>query len=402
MTVAAPTEPPSLPAHIAERLGELQFRVQTGRLRHWQRDVRDTLQRAGLGEGFTDAEWAETPWYGPLEQWLAPDSRVSDILINGPGRDIIIVEGGQRMNTSVILHEEWVRWTQHQLLLRGGFVTHQAPDDWRTCEGGTTHALIGSADRRLRFAVTRPPATPDGPTIAVRLLPPRWRTLDDMVHTEEGVLPRAAAEMLIDALRHGVTVLVAGETGSGKTTLTAALLQAIGEEKRVVIIEDARELPPVADSIAIEVLRSGMTFPQCVRLTLRQRPDLIVLGEVRGAEALAMLQAAATGHPGIGTIHAPDCDSALRNLERMACEEGSVPPQIVRGMIASATVPIIVCHIGRYGGRRRVGQIVEVQATSGGQSGDKYPINILWNFDTRSGRVERVGNVNRPWGRGRY
>ena len=217
-----------------------------------------------------------------------------------------------------------------------------------------------------------------------------------------GVIPRPAAELLLDALRHGVTILVAGETGSGKTTLTAALLQAIGEERRVIVIEDARELPAVADSVAIEVLQSGMTFAQCVRLTLRQRPDLVVLGEVRGAEALAMLQAAATGHPGIATIHAPDCDAALRNLERMACEAGETPPAIVRGMIASSTVPIIVVHIGRYGGRRRVGQIVEVQVDSGGQSGGKYPANILWAFDPRADRLTRVGNIGRPWGRGRH
>jgi Flp pilus assembly CpaF family ATPase len=291
---------------------------------------------------------------------------------------------------------------QRQLLLRAGLVMPEAPDDWRTSDGSCAHALIGSADRRLRFAVTRPPATPDGPTIAVRVLPTCWRTLDDLVHQDAGVIPRLAAELLLDALRHGVTILVAGETGSGKTTFTAALLQAIGEEKRVIVIEDARELPAMADGITIEVLQSGMTFAECVRLTLRQRPDLVVLGEVRGAEALAMLQAAATGHPGIATIHAPDCDSALRNLERMACEAGGSPPGIVRAMIASSTVPIIVAHIGRYGGRRRVGQIVEVQVDTAGQSGNKYPANILWAFDTRTDRLERVGNVGRPWGRGRH
>ena len=73
----------------------------------------------------------------------------------------------------------------------------------------------------------------------------------------------------------------------------------------------------------MEVLRSGLTFSDCVRFALRQKPDLIVVGEVRGPEALAMLQSAATGHPGICTIHAPDTQAALKNLERMACESGS-------------------------------------------------------------------------------
>src|SRR5262249_27347731 len=156
-----------------------------------------------------------------------------------------------------------------------------------------------------------------GPTLALRILPRRWRTLDDLI--QEGVLLRPAAELLLAALRRGVTVLVAGGTGSGKTTLTAALLQAIGEERRVVVIEEARELPDLTDSIALEVLRSGLSFSGCVRFALRQKPDLIVVGEARGPEALAMLQAAATGHPGIGTIHAPDIQAALKNLERMAC-----------------------------------------------------------------------------------
>ncbi len=196
-----------------------------------------------------------------------------------------------------------------------------------------SHALIGTAEGRLRFAVTRPPASPAGPTLALRVLPRRWRTLDDFVL--EGIMPRPAADLLLEALRRGVTVLVAGGTGSGKTTLTGALLQAIGEEQRVVVIEEARELPELSDSVAMEVLRSGLSFSDCVRFALRQKPDLIVVGEVRGPEALAMLQAAATGHPGIGTIHAPDVQAALKNLERMACESG-VPANIVRGMLTSA------------------------------------------------------------------
>src|SRR4029434_3864422 len=126
-----------------------------------------------------------------------------------------------------------------------------------------------------------------------------------------------------------------------------------------VVIEEARELPELGDSVAMEVLRSGLTFSDCVRFALRQRPDLIVVGEVRGSEAMAMLQAAATGHPGIGTIHAPDVQSALKNLERMACES-AIPANIVRGMLTSKTIPLIVVHIGRYGGRRLVGAIAEV------------------------------------------
>jgi pilus assembly protein CpaF len=378
---------------------ELRFLVQTGRLRHWQRGVAETLVRAGLGGGLTVEEWATTPWYGPIEPWLEAGSVVSDILINGPGRDITIVDAGQRMASGITLHPEWVAFVQRQLLLRSGLVSVEQVADLHAMTW-PAHALIGTADGRLRFAITRPPASPSGPTLALRVLPTRWRTLDDFVL--EGSMPRAAADLLLAALRAGVSILVAGGTGSGKTTLTAALLQAIGEERRVVTIEEARELPELPDSIAMEVLRSSLTFSDCVRFALRQKPDLIVVGEVRGPEALAMLQAAATGHPGIGTIHAPDVQAALKNLERMACESG-IPASIVRGLMTSSAVPLIVVHIGRYGGKRLIGSIEEVTVMGGGgQIGDKYTTNPLFVFNHGTNQIQKAYPVQGDWGRGKW
>jgi pilus assembly protein CpaF len=399
LTNTAEPVPPSIVTPGEERVEELRFLVKTGRLRHWQRGVTETLTRAGMAGGFTAAEWADTPWYGPLEAWLNDGSTISDVLINGPGRDITIVDAGQRMASGVTLHPEWVGFVQRQLLLRSGLVAPEHVTDLGVMQW-PAHAVIGTAEGRLRFAVTRPPASPAGPTLALRILPRRWRTLDDFVM--EGIMPRQAADLLLEALRRGVTVLVAGGTGSGKTTLTGALLQAIGEEKRVVVIEEARELPELSDSVAMEVLRSGLTFSDCVRFALRQKPDLIVVGEVRGREALAMLQAAATGHPGIGTIHAPDVQAALKNLERMACESG-VPANIVRGMLTSSAVPLIVAHIGRYGGQRRVGLIEEVTAMgAGGSIGDKYTTNPLFVFNANTNAVQKAYPVQGDWGRGTF
>ena len=399
LTASPDLAPPTNLTAGESRVEELHFLVQTGRLRHWQRGVTDTLSRAGLGGGLTCEEWAETPWYGPLEAWLKDGSTVSDVLINGPGRDITIVDAGQRMASGVTLHPEWVAFVQRQLLLRSGLVTAEQVADLHAMQW-PSHALIGTAEGRLRFAVTRPPASPAGPTLSLRVLPRRWRTLDDFVL--EGILPRQAADLLVEALRRGVTILVAGGTGSGKTTLTGALLTAIGEEKRVVVIEEARELPDLPDSVAMEVLRSGLTFSDCVRFALRQKPDLIVVGEVRGPEALAMLQAAATGHPGIGTIHAPDAQAALKNLERMACESG-VPANIVRGMLTSSAVPLIVAHIGRYNGQRRVGAIEEVTVMgAGGAIGDKYTTNPLFVFNLQSNQVQKAYPVQGEWGRGKF
>jgi pilus assembly protein CpaF len=387
------------PSAVDEQLEELRFLVQSGRLRHWQRGLTETLSRAGMGDGLTVEQWAALPWYGPLEPWLKDGSTVSDILINGPDRDITIVDAGQRMASGVTLHAEWVQFVQRQLLLRSSLIAPAQGSDLNAMVW-PAHALIGTADQRLRFAVTRAPATPAGPTLALRILPRRWRTLEDFVL--EGIMPRRAAELLIEALRMGVTVLIAGGTGSGKTTLTAALLQAIGEEKRVVTIEEARELPDLADSVALEVLRSGLSFPECVRFSLREKPDLIVVGEVRGSEAMAMLQAAATGHPGIGTIHAPDVQSALKNLERMACES-HVPANIVRGMLTSKTVPLIVVHIGRYGGRRLVGAVEEVIASgANGATGDRYTTNDLFVYNPQMQQIQQTHPVQGDWGRGRF
>ena len=379
------------------RLHELRQMTQSNRF-EWRLPVQDALTRAGLPGGYPTEEWARIPWYGPLELWLNPTgpSQVSDILINGPGREVMVIDGGQRMGSGIMLHTEWIMFAQRQLLLRSGLVPLQNPNAW------PHNMMLGTADRRMRFAICRPPATPDGPSISIRLLPRSWRTVDDLVREPDGIMPRSAVDLLLEALRKGVTVLIAGATGSGKTTATGALLQAIGEEKRVVIIEESRELPPTADSVTKEVLNSGHTYTECVRFALREKPDLIVCGEVRGAEALAMLQAAASGHPGIGTIHAPDTQTALKNLERMASEDGSVPVSVVRGLLTSAAVPLIVCHIGTYGGRRRVGTIVEVLAQGAtGQGGDRYPTHTLYEYNPQTDRVEKKYAVQGAWGLGR-
>jgi Flp pilus assembly CpaF family ATPase len=374
---------------LAELLDRLRAAVRD-RAIDWSLAPEEGLAKIGLDEAAL-AEVDGAPWYGPLELWLH-DTAVTDVLINGPRRPVVTIERGCRLPSDTRLHTDWIVFAQRQLLLRGSVVDEYG-------YGWPDHALIGTADRRLRFAVTRPPATPAGPTIALRVLPRRWRTLDDLV--KEEVLVREGADLLLEAVRRGATVLIAGGTGSGKTTLAGALLQAVGEEKRVVVIEEAVELPDLPDSISVEVLRSGLSFASCVRFALRQRPDLIAVGEVRGPEALALLQAAATGHPGVGTIHAPDPQVALRNLERTACEAGEVSPGVVRGLIASGSVPLIVAHIGRYGGRRQVGRIEEVLPLgAGGQSGDRYPTHTLLAYDDHTGQVRRNGWVQGEWGRG--
>jgi pilus assembly protein CpaF len=376
---------------IAPLLEQLRAALRAGTI-DWSLPPETLMAELGHGEGaLIDLEGAG--WYGPLEIWLAQEN-IGDILVNGPGRPVVVSEQGERRLTEVCIHAGWIGFAQRQLLLHSAMASEC---EWGNWSGATA---IGTADRRLRYALTRSPASPDGPTIAVRLLPTRWRTLDELC--AEDVLASEAAELLLEAVRSGVTLLIAGGAGSGKTTLAGALLQAIGATKRVVVIEEATELPQLLDSVAMETLHSGMPFASCVRFALRQRPDLIAVGEVRGPEALALLQAAASGHPGIGTIHAADPQTALRNLERMACESGDAPPSVVRGLIASGAVPLLVAHIGRYGGQRRVGRVEEVLPQgAGGASGDRYPAHTLIAYDAGAGTVRREGWVQGAWGRGR-
>lgn len=381
---------------------ELHMLVRSGRLReYWDMAPDEAFEHLGVGIGLSAEDWAQISWFGPLEIWRGPEHEVSDILYNGPPDEpFFVVQRGATVCSGVTAHPGWITWTQRQLLLRGHKLS--------PCEATWPAMAQGVADR-LRFAITGPPVGRDGPSLAVRLLPERWRTLDDLL--QAGALTREAGDLLLEALASGASVLVAGPTGSGKTTLTAALTQAIGRHMRLVFVEDGGELPRAANSLHLEVPAEAGGFARAVSFALRQKPSYIIVGEVRGGEAMAMLQAAATGHPGIGTIHAGGVQGALRNLERMAMVGlaaeagggGQAAAQIVRGLITSDTVSLIVVQIGQTArGRRAVLAIEEVlRQGAQGHSGDIFPTNPLFSYDPAHERLARVGNVNAAWGLGR-
>lgn len=359
---------------------ELHAMTAAGRIA-WNYPIAEALARAGLQDTLLEADWAASPWYGPIEPFLHGEQGrgVSDLLINAPNTPLLVLRDRAREQSAISPHIEWVEFLQRQLLVRSGIVSLGNSTLW------PAHQVIGTADRRLRYALTRPPLSPLGPTVSIRILPPTWPTMAQLVSS--GVVDPAAADMLLQALHGSASLLVAGATGSGKTTLVAALLQAIGDEQRLIMIEEASELPQLADSLHLEVTRSGLTFSDCVYLSLRMKPHRIVLGELRGPEALAMLQAGATAHPSVATIHAEDVKGALDNLTRMALESG-MRLEVIRGMLSSGSLELIVVHIGRYGGRRRVGQIEEMLR---GTSGDRYTTQTLFAFNSRTNRIEPTG-----------
>lgn len=382
---------------------ELRMLVRSGRMRDcWDLPPAEVFALIGVGGELDLSDWAAIDWYGPLEIWRDPEHEVSDILYNGRRDEpFYVLQRGAMVSTGVTAHPHWIRWVQQQLLLRSGKLTpYEEQEGWAPM-------VQGVADR-LRFAITSPPVARDGRSLAVRLLPERWRSIDDLV--QAGTISREASDLLLEALSAGASILVAGATGSGKTTLTAALTQAMGRRVRLVFVEDGGELPSSPNSLHLEVPYEG-AFGQAVRFALRQKPSYIIVGEVRGGEAMALLQAAATGHPGIGTIHAGAVQGALRNLERMAMVGlsaeasggGQAAAQIVRGLITSDVVSLIVVHIGQTArGRRAVLAIEEVLRQGGqGQSGDTFPTSPLFQHDSYSDSLVRVGNVNGAWGLGR-
>lgn len=206
-----------------------------------------------------------------------------------------------------------------------------------------------------RFEGLLPPVS-TGPCFAIRKPAARLYTLTDYIR--DGLMAEGSAQVLRDAVAGRSNILIAGGTSSGKTTLANALLCEMAKlDERIILIEDTRELHCAApDTVALRTRAGSVTLADLVRSTLRLRPDRIIVGEVRGGEALDMLKAWNTGHPGgIATLHANSAASALHRLEQLIAEAVvSVP----RPLIAEA-IDLIV-HISGRGLDRRIETILRV------------------------------------------
>jgi pilus assembly protein CpaF len=223
-----------------------------------------------------------------------------------------------------------------------------------------------------RVNVVIPPLCLSGPCLTIRRFRREGFSLRDLM--DNGTITPAAADLLALAVATRASVLVSGGTGSGKTTTLNALSGAIPGEERIVTIEDAAELQlRQRHVVRLESRpanlegRGEVTIRQLVRNALRMRPDRIVVGEVRGGEALDLLQAMNTGHDGsLSTVHANSPPDALRRLETLALMAGvGLPHDAVREQVASAVD--LVVHQGRIpDGRRVVLSIAEVVRVAGG------------------------------------
>ena len=206
-----------------------------------------------------------------------------------------------------------------------------------------------------RFEGVLPPIT-SGPCFSIRKPAERLYTLDDYV--ADGLMSPTMAEALRAAVTQRLNILIAGGTSSGKTTLANALLAEMAwVDARVILIEDTRELQcPLPDTVALHTKAGVASMTDLVRSTMRLRPDRIVVGEVRGPEALDMLKAWNTGHPGgIATVHANGVQAALTRIEQLVQEAVVTVP---RQLIAEA-IDLIVFISGR-GSARRIASIARM------------------------------------------
>lgn len=212
-----------------------------------------------------------------------------------------------------------------------------------------------------RFEGILPPVV-SKPTFTIRRKATKIFTLENYV--AQGVMSQAQADVLEGAIRSKQNVLVVGGTGSGKTTLTNAILEGISRldpESRLVIIEDTAELQSAAKNAVQLRTNIDVSMQDALKVTMRLRPDRIVVGEVRGGEALALIKAWNTGHPGgVATVHANDAKGGLTRIEGLVAEARPTPAQ---QEIAAAINVVVV--IGKTAAGRRVLEMRSVQSWNG-------------------------------------
>jgi pilus assembly protein CpaF len=308
---------------------------------------------------------------GPLEPLLA-DDRVTDILVNG-SQQVYVERGGKLELTDVKFQNN-----DHVLNISRRIVSQIGR---RVDE---SHPLV---DARLmdgsRVNIIIPPLAIDGPSISIRKFAKKGITLDLMMRQQN--ISEAMATVLKIASRSALNILISGGTGSGKTTLLNAMSQLIDPGERIVTIEDAAELQLQQPHVVRLETRPAnlegqgeITMRDLVKNALRMRPDRIILGEVRGSEAVDMLQAMNTGHDGsLGTVHANRPREALTRLENMVGMAGiNLPAKAVRTQIASA-LDMVVQVSRMRDGVRRVTHIEEVV----GMEGDIVTTQTLFTYE---------------------
>lgn len=290
-----------------------------------------------------------------IDQFLYPikehleDAGVSEVMINGP-KEIFVEKKGLVYKTDSQFHNEEALVSAMRAIAQsvGRRIDKDNPRlDARLPDGSRIHVVL-------------PPMAKNGTTVAIRKFSKEKLTLNDLISF--GSLSKEAARFLDICIFLGKNIIVSGGTGSGKTTMLNVLGSRIPKTQRLIIIEDAAELQVKAEHVVNFETRkadpergvSEVTIRDLVISAMRLRPDRIIVGEVRGEEALDLIQVMNTGHDGsMGTVHANNPVDACTRLETL-CLMGDtkIPPDAVRKMVGSAMQIIVQCSRFHDGGRR--------------------------------------------------
>jgi pilus assembly protein CpaF len=331
------------------------------RLRFEVRNLADQLARSAPREVLNDHERQrmvedlldEVFGLGPLEP-LMRDPSISDILVNGPRTVYVERRGKLEMTDIVFADDQHVMMIIQRIAARiGRRADEMAPMvDARLPDGSRVNAII-------------PPVSLLGPVLSIRRFGVNLKANDLLANS---TMTPEMLEFLQAAVEARVSVLISGGTGSGKTTMLNALSRFIPAEERLVTIEDSAELKlqqthviQLETKVANSEGAGEVSQRDLVRNALRMRPDRIIVGEVRGGEALDMLQAMNTGHEGsLTTIHANDTRDALTRLEMMVMMAGfELPIPVIRYYIATA-ITLVIQLARMKGGGRRVVRVSEI------------------------------------------
>ncbi|MGH2920046.1 MAG: CpaF family protein [Solirubrobacteraceae bacterium] len=297
---------------------------------------------------------------GPLEALLA-DPSVDEVMVNGPGQVWVEREGRIEPTAARFDGEPDLRHAIERILAPLGRRVDEAEPlcDARLPDGSRVNVVVA-------------PLALDGSVLTIRRFRRRGFSPDDLV--ANGTWAAPLRDLLASAVRARCNVLISGGTGSGKTTTLNALTAFIPDDERIVTVEDAAELRlRHAHVVRLEARpaslegRGEVTVRRLVRNALRMRPDRIVVGEVRGAEALDMLSAMSSGHDGsLSTVHAGSPEEALRRVETLALMAGlGLPHEAIREQVASA-LDLVVHQARLADGTRGVVAVSEVVRVAGG------------------------------------
>jgi Flp pilus assembly protein, ATPase CpaF len=319
--------------------------------------------------------------FGPLQQ-LLDDPDISEVMVNGP-KKVYIERKGKLIKTNIVFDDDQqvLKIIERIIVPLGRRIDYDSPTvDARLPDGSRVNAVIA-------------PVAIDGPTITIRKFQKGKLSVEQLI--EYGSITRNMADFIRACVIGRLNIVISGGTGSGKTTLLNVLSTFIPDDERIVTIEDAAELKLQQDHVVrMEVKppdlegKNTVGIRDLVRNSLRMRPDRIIVGEVRGGEALDMLQAMNTGHDGsLTTLHANTPRDSISRLETMCLMSGmNLPLKVVREQIAAA-IDLIVQQSRLKDGSRKVTSITEVA----GMEGDTVVMSEIFRFE-QSG-IDQDGKV---------